>query len=310
MGRTGSGRLLAILCCVGIVCVSEARGQGTTTGQSGHDREYWRQIAKNHYAVPPGQDAFSLARELRGYLGSPDPELRDDLAYSMLATWIVRQKKLSVEQLVTLLDEWQANLRIGIGETGTDSIFKRAFSALCLAALAERDLKETFLGEHRFRTLLNGALTYLGDEHDLRGFDAKKGWIHATAHTADLLAALAENKFFTKQDQERVLKAITQRLASASEIFSYGEQDRFANVAAAIASRDDFDSDGWRSWVVEMDKEDRVVWQESPPRVQALARYENDSYFMQATVAQMALRAPSSSSAVAQKAVLELLRRR
>jgi len=81
-------------------------------------------------------------------------------------------------------------------------------------------------------------------------------------------------------------------------------------VAAAIASRDDFDSDGWRSWVVEMDKEDRVVWQESPPRVQALARYENDSYFMQATVAQMALRAPSSSSAVAQKAVLELLRRR
>ena len=80
MGRTGSGRLLAILCCVGIACVSEARGQGATTGQSGHDREYWRQIAKNHYAVPPGQDAFSLARELSGYLGSPDPELRDDLA--------------------------------------------------------------------------------------------------------------------------------------------------------------------------------------------------------------------------------------
>src|ERR1051325_334535 len=249
MGRTRSRRLLAIVCFIGVVCVPEARGQGTTTGQSGHDREYWRQIAKNHYAVPPGQEVFPLARELSGYLGSPDPELRDDLAYSMLATWIVRQKKLSVEQLVTLLEEWKTNLQASIGETGTDSIFKRSFSALCLSALAARDLKAPFLGENRFRALLNGALTYLRDEHDLRGFDAQKGWIHATAHTADLLAALAENKFFTKQDQERVLKAITQRLATANEIFSYGEQDRLANVAAVIASREDFDNGRVNTWV-------------------------------------------------------------
>jgi hypothetical protein len=228
----------------------------------------------------------------------------------MLATWIVRQKKLSVEQLVTLLEEWKTNLQASIGETGTDSIFKRSFSALCLSALAERDLKEPFLGENRFRALLNGALTYLRDEHDLRGFDAQKGWIHATAHTADLLAALAENKFFTKQDQERVLKAITQRLATANEIFSYGEQDRLANVAAVIASREDFDSGGWNSWVTQMDKEDKIVWQDSPPRMQALTRYENDSYFLGATVAQISLRPSSSASAEAQKTVLTLLRHR
>ena len=310
MQGTRSRVLLAILCFIAVVGVSATRGQGTTTEQKGHDREYWRQIAKNHYAIPAGQEAFPLIQELSGYLGSTDPELRDDLAYSMVAVWIGRQKKLSSEQLVTLVEEWQGNLRSGIGETGTDSVFKRSFSALCLSVLAERELKEPFLGETRYRALLDTALTYLGDERDLRGFDTKKGWIHATAHTADLLAALAENKLFTKPDQERVLKAITQRLASANEIFSYGEQDRLANVAAAIAAREDFDSEGWNSWVAQMDKEDKVVWQESPPKVQALARYENDSYFLGATISQISLRPATSASTEAQKAVLALLRRR
>ena len=311
MEKAGARVLLCILCFVGLTSAAgAAKSQGSPKGQSGHGREFWRQIAKNHYAIPAGQDAFPLARELSGFLGSPDPELRDDLAYSMLAIWITRQKKFSPKELVTLLEEWQSNLRVGIGETGTDGIFKRSFSALCLSALVERDLRDPFLGEARFRTLLNAALTYLGDERDLRGFDAKKGWIHATAHTADLLAALAQNRFFTKQDQEQVQKAIQQRLETANEIFSYGEQDRLANVAAVIASREDFDREGWNSWVAQMDKEDRVVWNESPPRMQALARFENDSYFLSATAAQISLRPATSASAEGQKSVLAVLRHR
>lgn len=310
MARAGVRMLLCILCCVVLASApGAAEGQGNNE-QIRHGREFWRAIAENHYAIPAGQEAFPLARELSGYLSSPDPELRDDLAYSMLAVWIIRQKKFSPEELVTLLEEWQSNLRTGIGETGRDSIFTRSFSALCLSALAERDLKDPFLGEGRFRALLNAALTYLVAERDLRGFDAKKGWIHATAHTADLLAALADNKFFTKHDQERVLKAITQRLATANEAFSYGEQDRLANVAAAIATREDFDSGGWSSWVAQMDTEDRVVWNESPPKLQALARFENDSYFLSAAVARISLRPATSTSAEAQKTVLAVLRHR
>jgi hypothetical protein len=105
-----------------------------------HNRQFWRDIAKNHYAIPQGQQVFSLVRELSGYLGSPDPELRDDLAYSILDVWIVYRNQLSASELNSLESEWETNLRAGIGETGTDSVFRRSFSALCLAALAERDL--------------------------------------------------------------------------------------------------------------------------------------------------------------------------
>jgi hypothetical protein len=245
--------ILLLLCIVGVRC-STLQGEQADSERGGHGREYWRSIVKNHFAVPSGQDAFPLVQELSGYFGSTDAELRDDLAYSILYSWIAEQKKLSSEQLLALFEKWQSNLRVGIGETGTDSVFLRSFSVLGLATLAERDLKDPFLGRDQFRTLLDSGLAYLHDERDLRGFDEKKGWMHATAHTADLLAELARNRFFTRKDQERVLTAIAQRLATADKIYTNGEQDRLANVAAAIVARQDFDSVLWRTWIADIDR--------------------------------------------------------
>ena len=70
----------------------------------------------------------------------------------------------STEELNALADQWTANLRAGIGETGTDTVFSRSFSALCLASLAKRELHAPFLGGERYRTLLERALQYLGGE--------------------------------------------------------------------------------------------------------------------------------------------------
>ena len=73
-----------------------------------HDRAFWHSIQNNHYAVPEGESAVALAHEVSGYLGSPDPELRDDIAYSILDVWIVRRPQLSREELIPFLDEWTA----------------------------------------------------------------------------------------------------------------------------------------------------------------------------------------------------------
>ena len=105
--------------------------------QSAHGKEYWRGIAAKKYEVPEGEKAFALAKELSGYLKSSDPELRDDLAYSILAEWILAKNAFRAEELLALEAEWRGNLRAGIGENGTGSVFGRSFSALCLAAIAE-----------------------------------------------------------------------------------------------------------------------------------------------------------------------------
>jgi hypothetical protein len=63
-----------------------------------HDRDFWRAIANNKYAVPEHESADTLARELGGLLGSPDPELRDDLAYSILLRWVYRPNVLPLRR--------------------------------------------------------------------------------------------------------------------------------------------------------------------------------------------------------------------
>src|ERR1700758_1363069 len=137
-----------------------------------HGRQFWREIARHSYNIPEGESAAAMAHELSALLASPDPELRDDLAYSILARWILRGK-LSGAELVSLSDEWRANLKSRIGESGTDSVLLRSFSALCLSEVAAYDVKTPFLGPERYRALLTDTLAYLNQEHDLRGYDAK-----------------------------------------------------------------------------------------------------------------------------------------
>ena len=273
-----------------------------------HDREFWRVIVKDRFAIPDGQQAFPLLQELGGYLGSTDPELRDDLAYSIIDNW-VRHRELSAAQLNSLADEWRANLRVGIGESRTDTVFKRSFSVLCLASLTRRELTTPFLGSQRYQAILADALEYLRQERDLRGFDPAKGWIHATAHTADLLANLAANPLLKAQDQATLLQAITLRLSSAHQIFSYGEQDRLALIAASLVNRKDFDVMGFQRWLSDLNA-DQKVWDQSPPREDMLQTFENDSYMLQALAAHLSADPESPQLAGANIAVLKVLQRR
>src|SRR5215470_12448304 len=91
-----------------------------------HDVAFWRAIAQNHYTLPAGSDAGALADELTGLLSSPDPELRDEIGYSTLASWIYQQKIITGGALHAIVDRLVANLTRGIGERDSDSVFGRS----------------------------------------------------------------------------------------------------------------------------------------------------------------------------------------
>ena len=287
---------------------AQTASQGETRPAAVHDRDFWRAIAKNKFAVPAGEDAFALVGELSGYLGSRDPELRDELAYSIIYTWIVEQKQFSPAQLNALLDQWQGNLRSGLGVP--DGVLKRSFSALCLAVLAERDLSTPFLTEERYRKLLAESMTYLVDETDLRGFDLVVGWIHATAHTADLIAELASNPLLRVEDQGRVLDAVGKRISSAPEIYTYGEQDRLAFAVATVVERKDFDLSTFQKWLTAQDEEQQGTWKDFPPKLALLKSSENQTYMLRGLAAYLSAKPLSPGAANAQKAVLAVLEKR
>jgi len=274
-----------------------------------HDRAFWQAIAKNKYAVPEHESADALAPELSALLGSPDPELRDELAYSILTQWIYRRSSpLSTPTLISLTDEWRANLKNGLGENGTDSVLKRSFSALMLSSMARREAKAPFMGSERYHQLVAEGVAYLQAERDLRGYDAKLHWIHATAHTADLLGALAGSPSLTREEGSAILAAIAARLTTAPDVYTQGEQDRLADAVVSVIRRVDFDASAFEPWLTRMQDEDRDVW--TATTVELLNRYQNHNYMLQALAVHLSLEPDSARIADFRQKVLALLRNR
>jgi hypothetical protein len=244
------------------------------------DATYWRAAAKEGFPVPAGEAPGALLRETSAYLGSPDPTLRDGVAYAAAAEWIARQKVVPPSELRTLQALWTPNLREGVGEKGSDRVLLRSFSALDLSLLAARDLDTPYLEPRERTALLDAALVYLEAERDLRGYEEGKGWIHATAHTADLLKFLARNQGLPRADAARILPGIGAKLREAGEVFAWGEDERLASAALAVIRREDFDAAWLESWLSGLTGPAKGLWDAPELDVRRFAAVQNGKHVL------------------------------
>ena len=213
------------------------------------DTQFWISLAKNDYKIPEEHTLEELTEALFGYLGSTDPELRDDIGYIVYANFLKREV-YSPEAIQAHVNTLLANLENGIGETETDSVFLRTFSVLFLAEIIYNDNKKSLLDKAQIGTVLSKALTYLTAEKDPRGFIPVKGWAHALAHTADLLQELGKNKSLDKSDLETILQGIASKLVQSTNwIYIHGEDDRLANTVIAILQREMISADFLENWL-------------------------------------------------------------
>lgn len=79
------------------------------------------------FAVPDSKRAGDLLVEMSALLASPDPVLRDEIAYSAAERWILRERRLDPFELRAVREVWLSNLRDGLGASGDDHVFKRSF---------------------------------------------------------------------------------------------------------------------------------------------------------------------------------------
>ncbi len=198
---------------------------------------YWRQVHAQGLAVPSDRPLDDLTAELTTMLGAPDPELRDGTAYPALATWLSRG--VYDDLLPGLGDGMAAGLLAGLGESGTDSVFRRSFSALLLGECIERDTRRGLVPGGKVLDWGDRIATWLLRENDLRGFVPGKGWAHAVAHGADALAALAQSPHLGTPELTVVLDVIADRvLAHVDQLFVSGEPDRLAHATMVVLRRD------------------------------------------------------------------------
>jgi hypothetical protein len=248
---------------------------GVEPSAVGRGQSFWLALTKD-CTVPSGESAAGLVREAIGLLGSPDPVWRDDVGYGVIVSCVYRKKLLDAGQRREIIDTLTGNLRRGIGQAGTDTVLLRSFSALDLSILAALELQDPVLDEDGYRRLLDDALAYLAAERDLRGIDPRVGWVHATAHTADLLKFLARDPRFTPADQARLLDAAWLRMtAPGTPVFTHAEDERLAAALLSVTRRPDFDPASLEPWLERFVALEKSVWQQSPPEATALDAAQN-----------------------------------
>ena len=208
---------------------------------------YWRQVLERGLEVPTDRPLDELTAELTRMLGSPDPVERDRTAYPALGTWIDRG--VYDELLPGLGDGMAAGLEVGLGEQGTDTVFRRAFSVLVLATVIERDTKEFLLPAEQVLRWGDKIVGWYLRERDLRGYVEGKGWAHAIAHGADAIAALAGSRHFGVPELTVLLDVIADRLAISETPLLSGEPDRMAHAVMEVLRRDQVPLNVVEPWV-------------------------------------------------------------
>jgi len=197
---------------------------------------YWQQVRSAEMKVPTDRPLADLTAELTTMLGSTDPVERDEIAYPILATWI--SEGVYDDLLAGLGDGMAAGLTQGLGETGTDSVFRRSFSALALAECIRRDNVEGRLPGGKILEWGDRVSGWLVRERDVRGFVPGHGWAHAVAHGADAIGALAESPHFGLTELTVLLDVVADRVVMEAPVpLTSGEPDRLALATMTILRR-------------------------------------------------------------------------
>jgi hypothetical protein len=200
----------------------------------------WTAVHAADFAVPAGRSAAELLDELCTMLASPDPRVRDDTAYPILALWTARG--VLDGHLAALGDRMAAAL-------GHDEIQARTFAAIILGWVVLRDARTGELAAEAVPRWLAAFAAWWRAEPDLRGWDPGLGWLHAVAHGADAVRAFGRSPRLGAPRLRDLLDLTVDRLRDdRGYLFAHGEDDRIGYALASVLTR------------VELSEADATAW--------------------------------------------------
>ena len=212
---------------------------------------FWEQVVADGLKVPQERSLVEMTEDLTRMLGDPDPEVRDGIAFPTMATWI--DEGVYDDLLVGLGDGMCHGLDIGLGDTESDTVFRRSFSALILTECIDRTTRAALGGPNVVLRWGDRIMSWYARERDLRGFVTGKGWAHAVAHGADALGALARSPVLGRLELTVILDVIADRLLAPTDAFFVcGEGDRLAYATMHLLRRDILGIDVLEPWVARL----------------------------------------------------------
>jgi hypothetical protein len=209
---------------------------------------FWDRVEQSGHRVPDDRPLDELTTELTAMLGDPDPERRDRIAYTTLAAWV--STGVYDDLLQGLGDGMVSGLAVGLGQTGTDTVFRRSFSALILGECLDRDNARHLVPADTVLGWGDRLAGWYLRENDLRGYVPGKGWAHAAAHGADALGALAGSEAMGAPELAVLLDVVLERLlGTAGTPLLYDGPDRLALATMRLLRRDQVGLEVLEGWV-------------------------------------------------------------
>jgi len=246
-GYGGKGLSIVILTRgseLGALILASALSAAAACPPAGLDKAALEAMKKTEWAVTGDARRQALAVELLDCLASPDPELRDGVAFDAIAHW-ARAKALTPATLQTIRTTLLPRLLPDADSNG----LAQPFAALTLAEVARADRVQPFLSDAERAELVRAATTYLTTLTDYRGFDAGEGWRHGVAHGADLLLQLSLNLALERGQLDAILAAIASQVMPATgHFYVYGEGERLMAPVFYIGRRGALSSAEWSEW--------------------------------------------------------------
>jgi len=252
-------------------CASSHAQTPTTCPPAGYDRAQLDALKASEWAVPDDRARNRLALALTACVASPDPTVRDGIAFEAYAHWL-RARQLTPQTMRALAVDLESRL-FASDPTG----FEQPFAALVLSEVARADRIEAYLDEPARQRLFDNAIRYFTQVRDYRGFDEREGWRHGVAHGSDLLLQLGLNPALGASDVLRIADAIAAQVAPEGHFYIYGESERLARPIIFMAQRGLLSEAQWTTYFAQF-----ANVGENPYASQAgLARIHNTKAFLQ-----------------------------
>jgi hypothetical protein len=225
---------------------SPVYARGDACPPSGMDKAKLLSLKSANWEIADADARDRLVIEVTQCLGSPDPVLRDEIAFEALYHYL-RGGLVSDAAKVRLASKLQAQMA-GPDPQG----FRRPFAALALAEVARADRIAAFLTPEQRKSMLESATGYMRSISDYRGFDPQAGYRHAVAHASDLMLQLVLNPALGRDDLVSIRDALASQIAPRGQSYITGESERLVRPILFMAQRGVFSEAEWTAWFAQV----------------------------------------------------------
>jgi hypothetical protein len=210
---------------------------------AGWDRARLEGLKAAEFEIADAAARETFAKAVTACLASPDPWLRDGVAFEAL-THMLRARQLSDDTMRALLVDLTARL-----DSKEPWGVEQPFAALVLSEVARADRIKPYLSEDELVKLLVDAQHWFINISDYRGFSEAEGWRHAVAHGSDLLMQLALNPRIDAEGLRLIVSAVGVQVAPVGHAYVHGESERLMRPILFAAQRGAMSEGEWTTWL-------------------------------------------------------------